>query len=46
MEDDARSKILKHLSEMQVAEIARVCNRFPSVNLKYTLDNKTYEAGE
>lgn len=39
MEDDDRSKILSHLSEDQVTEIAEAANRYPNISMNYKIKN-------
>lgn len=43
MEDDDRNALLK-FNQSQLAEVAEVCNRYPSISLNATLEN--YEPGE
>ncbi len=38
MEDAERNKLLQ-LSETQMADVARFCNRFPNVELKHEVEN-------
>lgn len=37
LEDEARLKLLDGLSQAQIADIARFCNRYPDVELTYDL---------
>lgn len=46
MEDDAREALLQ-FSESQLADVARVCNRYPNVDLSYeVVDAEEVTAGE
>lgn len=46
MEDEAREKLLQ-FSEGQLADVARVCNRYPNVDLSYeVVDAEEVTAGE
>lgn len=48
MEDDIRSKVLSHLSEDQVQEIALAANRYPNVSMEYKIktDTSSIQAGD
>ena len=35
MEDDERTKLLDGLSQSQLMDVARACNRFPCISLEY-----------
>lgn len=37
MEDDDRSVLLSDLSEGQIGDVARSCNRYPNIELKYDI---------
>lgn len=39
MEDDQRNEVLK-LSELQMADVARFCNRYPNIELAYEIQDK------
>merc|ERR1712070_943105 len=39
MEDDAREKLFDGLSQSQLMDVARGCNRFPCISLEYKLQN-------
>lgn len=46
MEDDERRELLQ-MSDSQLMDIARFCNRFPNIDLAYdVLDNENIRAGE
>ncbi|XP_059634391.1 DExH-box ATP-dependent RNA helicase DExH12-like [Cornus florida] len=46
MEDDERRELLQ-MSDAQLIDIARFCNRFPNIDLEYeVLDNENVMAGE
>ena len=45
LEDDVRNRLLQ-LSDGQMADVARFCNRYPSINLDYqVLDSDNLESG-
>ncbi len=37
LEDDARANLLEGLSQAEVADVARFCNRYPDVEVTYDL---------
>merc|ERR1711953_1372133 len=39
MEDDGRNKLLDGLSQSQLMDVARACNRFPCISLEYKVQN-------
>jgi len=39
MEDDARGKLFDGLSQPQLMDLARACNRFPCISLEYKVQN-------
>ena len=39
MEDDERNTLLK-LSDAEMAEVARFCNRYPNIELQYEVEDK------
>jgi len=39
MEDDARTQLLDGLSQSQLMDVARACNRFPCISLEYKVQN-------
>lgn len=39
MEDDTRNKLLSSLSQAQLMDVARACNRFPCISLEYKVHN-------
>ncbi|KAF5400264.1 U5 small nuclear ribonucleoprotein helicase [Paragonimus heterotremus] len=39
MEDDARAKLLSDLSQTQLADVARFCNRYPNIEISYEVVN-------
>lgn len=39
MEDDAREKLMDGLSQSQLTDVARACNRFPAISLEYKVQN-------
>eukprot|EP00429_Kryptoperidinium_foliaceum_P049989 CAMPEP_0176116146 /NCGR_PEP_ID=MMETSP0120_2-20121206/58331_1 /TAXON_ID=160619 /ORGANISM="Kryptoperidinium foliaceum, Strain CCMP 1326" /LENGTH=2173 /DNA_ID=CAMNT_0017450395 /DNA_START=42 /DNA_END=6563 /DNA_ORIENTATION=+ len=39
MEDDARGQLLSGLTQSQLVDVARACNRFPCVSLDYKVTN-------
>ncbi|CAJ1373140.1 unnamed protein product, partial [Effrenium voratum] len=39
MEDNQRDKLLDGLSQSQLTDVARACNRFPSISLEYKVQN-------
>ena len=39
MEDDKRNDLLK-LKNEQMADVARFCNRYPNIELNYTIVNE------
>ena len=39
MEDDERTKLLDGLSQSQLMDVARACNRFPCISLEYKVQN-------
>lgn len=39
MEDDERNQLLQ-LSETQMADVARFCNRYPNIELTYEVQEK------
>ena len=43
MEDDARNEILQ-LTEAQMADVARFCNRYPNIELAYEVLDKEHIA--
>jgi pre-mRNA-splicing helicase BRR2 len=40
MEDDARTELLGGLSQSQLMDVARACNRFPCISLDYKVQNE------
>ncbi len=46
MDEDLRAKIMSGISESQMAQIADVCNRYPTVEMEFSLDEKQYKDGE
>ena len=46
MDEDLRAKVLRGISESQMAQIADVCNRYPTVEMEFSLDEKEYKDGE
>lgn len=39
LDDDVRNELLK-LSETQMADVARFCNRYPNIELTYDVEDK------
>lgn len=39
LEDDHRAKLLQ-LSDAQMADVARFCNRYPNIELTYEIEDK------
>ena len=39
MEDDERNQLLQ-LTEGQMADVARFCNRYPNIELQYEIDDQ------
>merc|ERR1712066_262941 len=39
MEDDAREKLFESLSQSQLMDVARSCNRYPGISLDYKVQN-------
>merc|ERR1719326_1389076 len=39
MEDDQREKLFAGLSQSQLMDVARACNRFPCISLEYKVQN-------
>merc|ERR1712127_89063 len=39
MEEDARESLLDGMSQSQLVDVARACNRFPSISLEYKVQN-------
>jgi hypothetical protein len=46
MDEDLRAKIMKDISETQMAQIADVCNSYPTVEMEFALDQKQYQDGD
>jgi pre-mRNA-splicing helicase BRR2 len=46
MDEELRAKVLRGISESQMAQIADVCNRYPTVEMEFSLDEKQYKDGE
>merc|ERR1719420_742247 len=40
MEDDQREKLFAGLSQSQLMDVARACNRFPCISLEYKVQDK------
>ena len=40
VDDDVRTELLSKLSEAQTADVARYANRYPNIELTYTVPNK------
>jgi len=40
LEDEDRIKLLNGLNASQMSDVARFCNRYPNIDLKYGVDNK------
>ena len=40
MEEDGREKLLEGLSQSQLTDVARACNRFPAIALEYKVQNE------
>lgn len=40
MEDDERTALLQMVSEVQMADVARFCNRYPNIELSYEVADK------
>ncbi|VDP05372.1 unnamed protein product [Soboliphyme baturini] len=45
MEDEDRNKLLT-LNEIEMADVARFCNRYPNIELTYEIENKEIRSGE
>ena len=45
MDDDLRQKILK-IEDDEMAKLATVCNRFPAVEMSFTLNKKAYQVDD
>ena len=45
MDDDLRQKILK-IEDDEMAKLASVCNRFPAVEMSFTLNKKAYQVDD
>jgi pre-mRNA-splicing helicase BRR2 len=39
LEDDVRSKLLQ-LTDAQMADVARFCNRYPNIDMKYQVEDE------
>lgn len=39
MDDDARNKLLNDLTQTQMADVARFCNRYPNIEISYDVVN-------
>ncbi len=46
MDDALRNKILKGISQSQMAQIADVCNRYPNIEMEFALDQENYQDGQ
>lgn len=46
MDEELRAKVLGGISESQMGQIADVCNRYPTVEMEFSLDEKQYKDGE
>ncbi len=44
MDDQLRSKLLK-VTSSQMAQIADVCNRYPNIEMEFSLDQESYQDG-
>lgn len=40
LEDEDRLKLLNGLNASQMSDVARFCNRYPNIDLKYGVENK------
>ena len=45
MDDNLRSKILSDITPDQMAKIADVCNRYPNIEMEFSLDQQFYAEG-
>lgn len=43
LDDNVRSKLLKELTPAQMQDVAKFCNRYPSVDVKYALESSELE---
>ena len=46
MDEDLRAKVMHGIAETQMAQIAEVCNRYPTIEMEFSLDEKQYKDGE
>ncbi len=46
MDEELRAKVLGGITESQMGQIADVCNRYPTVEMEFSLDEKQYKDGE
>jgi|LauGreDrversion4_2_1035121.scaffolds.fasta_scaffold12363_2 pre-mRNA-splicing helicase BRR2 len=46
MDEDVRTKVMHGITETQMAYIADVCNRYPTIEIDFSLDEKQYKDGE
>jgi pre-mRNA-splicing helicase BRR2 len=46
MDEDLRAKVMHGINESKMAQIAEICNRYPTIEMDFSLDEKQYKDGE